>query len=217
MPLFSWGSNQGDVALALLRNKPETALKSFGFLVETDSVKTFNKAHGGNCKVSCKQADGQVYQIVVSQGGTDWFFPYRAAGTGGVGCCIVPIGQSNGTLVLTGGMNGCSLQVNRAAGVFYFYHDANGTSLAKNGSPIGKIVCRIDYKDYAGPLELGLKGAISYTQKGVNTYFGHSLITVRESGKWKVYVSGVHTFGNKGKYAVFRPTITPCITSFDDS
>src|SRR5271154_2368129 len=176
-------------ALDLLRNDPESACRSFAFTVDGGSMNS--NATGGACTVTCEKINDQVYKLLVKPGGSDFFFPYMNASTGGVGECIVPIGQRDGTLALTGSMNGCALQVNRNGTNFVFYHDSNGESLAKRGNVPGTQVCRVEYKSYAGPLLIGEKKAADLTTGKVKTYFQHCILSVHTSGKWKVYVTGL--------------------------
>ena len=146
--------------------------------------------------------------------GGDWFFPYRHK----VGMCIVPVGQPEGTLVLTGGMNGCTLTVYQHSGNFYFYHDNNGLYLRDmNPGPPGELVCNVPYRSYGGPLDIGQKQATDLTKSmKMPVNFQHTLITVRSGARWKVYVTGVHSYGITGKHSKFTPGITSLITSFAD-
>ena len=207
-------------ALDLLRNDPESACRSFAFTVDGGSMNS--NATGGACTVTCEKINDQVYKLLVKPGGSDFFFPYMNASTGGVGECIVPIGQRDGTLALTGSMNGCALQVNRNGSNFVFYHDSNGESLAKRGNVPGTQVCRVEYKSYAGPLLIGEKKAADLTTAKVKTYFQHCILSVHTGGKWKVYVTGLHTMTpvnnpTKPQLAPFTPHLVPCMTSFDDA
>ncbi|MEO8381856.1 MAG: hypothetical protein ABI779_19500 [Acidobacteriota bacterium] len=216
MSIFGFGDGGAAAALELLRSNPLTAVNSYGFHVVTANANVYNANTGGTCSVSCQKADNSVYKLVVSaNAGLDYFYPYRNSVTGGVGECTVPLGQKDGTLVLTGGMNGCSLQVNKWKGAFVFYHDLNGQYLDDTKCP-GDIVCRVDYKSYAGPLAIGSKGAedLSVSTK-TPTMFSHTLLTVHEKGKWCVYVSGIYLVG-QANFRTFVPTVSPLITSFED-
>jgi len=217
MPLIGPSSHS---VMANLRTNPDATLLNHGFLVESSVYTTVTI--GGGCTPVCSHLSGQVYKLAVGKGAGDWFYPYINATQGGVGVCIVPVGQAEGTLALTGGMNGCALQVNKSGNDFYFYHDSNGESLKGKLTP-GDVVCRVAYRDYAGPLEIGLNSAAKHTNASTKTYYSHSIICVRLGGKWKVYVSGVLTgytdgfFGMSRSYSTFRPTVSPLIASFDDS
>ena len=207
-------------ALDILRNDPETACKSYSFTVDGGSMNA--NPTGGACTVSCEKINDQVYKLVVKAGGIDFFFPYMNATTGGVGECTVPVGQRDGTLALTGSMNGCALQVNRNGNSFIFYHDSNGSSLAARGNVPGAQVCRVEYKSYAGPLLIGEKKAADLTSDKVKTYFQHCILSVHNGGKWKVYVTGIHTLtpvNNPGKAQLvpFTPHLVSCMTSFEDA
>lgn len=206
--------------LDVLRNDPETACRTYAFAVDGGSMNA--NPLGGACTVSCEKINDQVYRLTVKSGGSDFFFPYMNASTGGVGECTVPIGQPDGTLALTGSMNGCALQVNRTGTNFVFYHDSNGNSLAARGNVPGTQVCRVDYKSYAGPLLIGEKKAADLTTDKVKTYFQHCILSVHNGGKWKVYVTGIHTLTpvnnpSKPQLVPFTPQIVPCMTSFADA
>jgi len=206
--------------LESLRTDPESTCFTNSFTVNGGTMAS--EPQGGSCSVSAQKVSDLVYGLSVGKNGKDWFFPYMNASTGGVGYCVVPIGQPEGTLALTGSMNGCALQVNRDGANFIFYHDSNGDSLAKWGKAQGTQVCRVDYKSYAGPLEIGSRSAADLTNKNTKVYFQHSILCVRSGGKWRVYVTGVHTFtpvkNPKGQKLVpFRPHLVACMTSFEDA
>ena len=102
---------------------------------------------------------------------------------------------------------------------FYFYHDNNGCHLHKSDAPPvpGEQVCCVPYRSYAGPLNVGQKQAEDLTKANkMPVNFQHTLICVRTAGRWKVYVTGVHSYGITGKYSTFKPTITCLLTSFAD-
>lgn len=220
-------------AQALLRADPDTAMSKYRFIVSTE-IYTAGTI-GGRCLLRCEPVNGDVYRLTAKQGHGDWFYPYINGPDGGVGVCVVPIGQPEGTLVVTGGMNGCALQVNRSGNNFYFYHDLNGRSLQGKLTP-GEVVCRVEYKDYAGPLDLASKMAAAAGGRGYSfwgaTYTSamheNYLITVRRGGRWKVYISAVLRISNttigwldkqSSTTASFKPVsplVTPLITSFED-
>jgi hypothetical protein len=213
-----------------MRADPDTAFEKYGFFV-TSEVYT-NTTLGGPCAISCKSANGAVYQLTAKQGQGDYFFPYVHVTSGGVGVCIVPVGQAEGTMVVTGGMNGCALQVNRSGTDFYFYHDANGTSMMGKLTP-GTVVCRVNYDSYAGKMNLGDKISTEFNRAAVGGKSGmvheYYLITIRSGGKWKVYSTALlrtsvrKTAFWSGKdynditFAPFMPTYSRLITSFKDS
>lgn len=201
------------MALSLLdlRTKPKAVCDEYGFIVKNT---LFREDSGGQCKLKLKKLSGKVYQLEPLEGQGDWFFPYRPE----VGYCRVPVGQPEGTIGLTGGMNGCALDVYKEGGFFTFFHDTNGCHLHKRGSPAGEHVCHVPYKSYAGPLNIGQQQAAALSKEHKTpVYFQHTLICVREDGRWKVYVTGVHSFGVSGKHTTFRPTVTCLITSFEDA
>lgn len=201
------------MALTLLdlRSNPKSTCDQYGFIVKNT---LFKEDTGGQCKLNLRKLHDNVYELEPIAGSGDWFFPYRPE----VGFCKVPVGQPEGTIGLTGGMNGCSLDVYKHDGFFTFYHDTNGCHLHKTSTPPGEHVCHVPYKTYAGPLSIGQNQAQDLTHSsGHFVYFQHTLVTVRSEGRWKVYVTGVHTYGNSGKFSTFRPTITCLLTSFADA
>jgi hypothetical protein len=220
--------NSNHAAQMLLRTDPESALGKYGFLVDNE-VYTAGTI-GGACSLGCTPLGGNIYRLTAKAGAGDFFYPYIYTSGGGVGECAVPVGQADGTIVVTGGMNGCSLQVNRHGGVFNFYHDNNGNSLTGKVIP-GNIVARVDYKDYAGALELGSKLAaqMSHGAASSQTAFETYCITVRHGGRWRIYVSALlrtvefrpaSFFVSEKRttsYQAFKPTIVPCMTSFEDA
>lgn len=228
MSIFSALFGASKTPLALLRTDPGSACGTSSFIVRS-TLSLPNPTVGGPCTVSCSKLDEEVYELNVSAGTGDFFFPYVFATDGGVGSCVVPIGQPDGTLALTGSMNGCALQVNRHGGNFYFYHDTNGQFIAQMAvPPPGHVMCRVENRSYAGPLNIGERVAVDVNRDVAGqrqAYFQHGIICVRTDGKWRVYVTGVHTFtkiATSGKIlstqlVKFVPTLTPCITSFDDA
>ena len=213
-----------------MRADPSAAFEKCGFFVTSDVYQ--NTTLGGPCAVHCEPANGAVYKLTAKQGQGDYFFPYVHVTSGGVGVCIVPAGQAEGTIVMTGGMNGCALQVNRSGNDFYFYHDANGVSMAGKLTP-GDVVCRVEYKDYAGRMGLGEKLSVDFNRsessgKGgmVHEYY---LITIRSGGKWQVFCSALLRTSirktafwsgqdyNDITFAPFMPTYSRLVTSFKDS
>lgn len=213
-------------AQALLRADPDAAMAKFGFVV--GNTVYAGTTVGGACLLGCESAGGNIYKLTAKQGQGDWFFPYINTAEGGVGVCVVPAGAADGTIVVTGGMNGCSLQVNKSGREFYFYHDNNGNSMKGKLTP-GEVVCRVDYKDYAGPLDIGKKLVDQYLTERVGAGYEYYCITVHHGGRWKVYVSSLirittvstPTFFRPNvattvEYKAFTPTITPLMTSFAD-
>ena len=211
---------------AVLRADPDTAMAKYGFVVGSAVYTTGTL--GGACLLSCESVGANISKLTAKQGQGDWFFPYVNTAEGGVGVCIVPAGQPDGTLVVTGGMNGCSLQVNKSGNDFYFYHDNNGNSMKGKLTP-GEIVCRVNYKDYAGPLDIGQKLVDQYLTERVGAGYEYYCITVHHGGRWKVYVSSLIRIttvstptvfhpkvSSTVEYKAFTPTITPLMTSFDD-
>ena len=213
-------------SLALLRSDPDAALAKYGFAIDNDVYK--NTTLGGGCLLSASSAGGNVYRLTATQGSGDFFYPYIYTTGGGVGVCQVPKGQSEGVLVVTGGMNGCSMQANKSGNDFHFYHDNNGNSMKGKMTP-GEIVCRVDYKDYAGALEIGKHLVDKYLTGTTGAGYEYYCITVRNGGRWKVYVSSLIRITTHDrafwsgkhqttvKYNSFKPTITPLMTSFSDS
>ncbi|MBN8890550.1 MAG: hypothetical protein ABS99_01875 [Acetobacteraceae bacterium SCN 69-10] len=231
-------------ALALLRADPDSAMAKYGFVVGSDVYTAGNT--GGACLLSCEPLGHNIFKLTAKQGFGDYLFPY-VNGTPGVGDCTVPQGQEDGTIVTTGGMNGCALQVNRFGANFHFYHDNNGVSIAALGIvPPGNMVARVNYKSYAGPLELGKKLAedafntvnTRTTTVATTAQYQYFCLNIHVGGRWKVYYSsiletGTTTISNTyllgtsillansvattRSYSAFKPTITPLITSFDDA
>lgn len=204
------------MSLSELRKNPDATITECGFVVE-NKLYTSND-QGGVCVLKDTLIDrkNNVFLLEPTSGTGDYFYPYRQQ----VGYCSVPIGISDGAIVLTGGMNGCSLAVYKNGGKFEFYHDTNGVNLAGR-NPSGNQVCFIPYSSYAGLLEIGKKKAVEFTNKKQKVYFQHTLITVHLAGKWQVFVSGVLSFndsksGNIIKYEKFVPTVRNLITSFED-
>lgn len=197
--------------LSKLRTDPKTVCDKYGFIVKNT---LFKEDSGGACKLKLRKLHGNVYELEPLEGNGDWFFPYRPE----VGYCSVPVGQPEGTIGLTGGMNGCALEVYKNNGNFDFYHDTNGCHLHKNNDPPGERVCHVPYRTYAGALSIGQNQAADLSQKHkTSVYFQHTLICVRNGGRWKVYVTGVHSYGVSGKHSTFRPTISCLLTSFADA
>jgi hypothetical protein len=176
-----------------------------------------------------------LYRLTATQGSGDWYFPYFTDGDG-VGDCKVPLVQVNGTIATTGGMNGCSLQVNKNGGDYDFYHDRNGNAMAATGKDYpGTQVCRVNWKGYAGPLNIGKNLADSYRKSTeevrVSANDVNYCICVRHKGRWKVYYSAIMVIGTTSmgytwtgsrtskkaeEFLPFKPTITPLITSFGE-
>jgi hypothetical protein len=214
-------------AQALLRADPGTAMAKYGFVVGNAVYTT--TTIGGVCLLGCESAGGNIYKLTANQGQGDWLFPYINTAGGGVGVCVVPAGQVDGTIVVTGGMNGCSLQVNKSGNDFYFYHDNNGNSMKGKLTP-GEVVCRVDYKDYAGPLDIGKKLVDQYPMTAhVRAGYEYYCITVHHGGRWKVFVSALirittvspptifrSSVATTVEYKAFIPTVTPLMTSFAD-
>ena len=196
-----------DAALALLRYNPEEACKNYGFVVEYDPNFFFTH-FGGKCKITASLLNDNVIKLYASMGGNDYFFPYTHLG-GPAGRVQVPAGVDDGTLVLTGGMNGCSLQVMDHGNYKMFYHDANADQLAQEDID-GEQVCRLNYRDYDGPLEMGEKVTSSEWP-----YFLQTLLSVKVAGNWKVFHTGIIK-SMDFKYSTYTSTITPLLASFDD-
>ncbi len=199
----------------------------YGFVVSYDVYTTTTL--GGICGLACEPAGGNIYKLTARQGSGDYLFPYINSDQGGVGVCVVPAGRANGTLVVTGGMNGCALEVNKSGSDFYFYHDNNSTSLKGKLTP-GEVVCRVNYKDYVGPLDIGQKLVDQYLTERVGAGYEYYCITVRSGGRWKVYVSALirvttvstptifrPNVKTSVEYKSFKPGLTPLMASFDDA
>jgi hypothetical protein len=203
------------MSLSKLRTNPDVTITECGFIVD-NKLYTSND-QGGVCVLKGTLIDktNKIFQLEPTSGMGDFFYPYRQQ----VGSCSVPIGRSDGAIVLTGGMNGCSLAVYKNGGNFDFYHDTNDTYLASR-NPAGTKVCFVPNSSYAGPLEVGRKKATDLTNEKQKVYFQHTLITVHLADKWQVFVSGVLSFydtkGKIFKYEKFVPTVSNLITSFED-
>lgn len=204
-------------ALSLLRNNPHDVCLNNGFLTESDKVLA---STGGPCSISCSQVDDHVFRLEAKLGGSDYFFPYLP---GRCGHYDVPRTTPVGTIVLTGGMNGCSLQVDRVGtSSFRFIHDADG----KYALPGPTTICRVNYRDYAGPstsrgIGLGISFALSKVPSmGLMPYPRNTILCVKGRDSWKVYSSGIMFHytdqgRKKTKHFPFQSSLSPCITSFD--
>ncbi|MCH4090525.1 hypothetical protein [Acetobacter sp.] len=200
-----------------LRTNPGVAFRSGFYFVQPKIYNNGTDSLGGECSVQCryygKNENGwPIYELTVTEGQGDYYYPYIQTPFGGVGTCIVPKNAPVGTLVLTGAMNGCSLQVNETDSALHFYHDTNGRSMIGKLTP-GTVVARVNYSTYAGPGEL-LNNQSSAEFPANVTY----LITVREKDRWSVYTStflykrapNTSFFGlasASGSKEVFKPVI----------
>ncbi|MGE4480752.1 hypothetical protein [Acidocella sp.] len=211
----------------LLRVNPQSTMERYRFVVEPE-VYTIGKT-GGPCTVTCTQLNDNIYRLgVTATSGGDWYYPYITFGDS-VGICDVPVGQPDGTIVLTGGMNGCSTVVTRRENnMFRFHHDKNSCSIAKlpAESMKGDIVCRIGFADYAGEptgaYQLQLTTQLSHPRKFV-TLYEHYIIAVKHEGKWLMMNSAVlrsQGMDPQNSKTIFMgydpPDASQLITSFDD-
>ena len=206
----------GQKVLEKLKADPVSACQEYRFEVDSDIYQVQNQ--GGECKISCSKAAGNIYILKASAGTGAYYYPWRPSGVGGLGWVEVPKKAANGTLVITGGMNGCSLYVNDLGNQYIFTHDADGKHFNVANAP-GKNVCKVTYKDYATPLELGrrlfeekMKKALSLYKELGSVWFAYFLITVKHGGRWKVLASGVVNVKNKFGVSF---GITPLIASCD--
>lgn len=207
---FKWDVDDGDTKLALLRTNPESTLLQYVFLVDIAKGVILNS---GNCSVKCVKVKDKIYKLILTNNsGSDWYFPFVTNGLGGVGSCEVPIPQNNGALAISTGMNGCALQVNKNDGKFIFFHDSDGTSLGKI-TVQGECVCRVEYRDYAGPFYSGEK--FLKEKKFGDGYFSYYPICVHHENKWKVFYSGVYHSPVSNKYEKLYD-VFPCKISFYD-
>ncbi|WP_234731696.1 hypothetical protein [Acidocella facilis] len=201
-----------NLAMTNLRSNPDKAYQSNFYLVQSTAYTGNTETIGGPCSVKCVShgKNKNVFELQVTPGNGDYFYPYVHIPYGGVGTCVVPKNAPLGTLVLTGAMNGCSLQVNDSGSNLHFYHDANGVSLKGKLTP-GNVVARVNYETYAGPGNL----ANNMTTKEFPAHVSY-LVTVRGRTRWYVY-SSTFLYGKKVKNSwfggissteVFEPVIT---------
>lgn len=186
----------GSKTLTSLRRSPEATCQAKRFQVESKVY--MNQDAGGPCKVSCTRIAGDICRLKVDSGSGDYYFPYRTAGVGGMGSCLVPRNAANGTLVLTGAMNGCALVVQAlGTNVLVFTHDADGKHF-KRDEAAGDVLAEVKYSDYAGANEFGknmfMRKTSEVAAKGKEMKSGagffYYLLTIKHEGKWKVYTSG---------------------------
>ncbi len=219
------GTSPGSSVLLLLRVDPLEAMKRYRFVVETDVYKIGSL--GGSCTVSCSHINDNIYRLQVTAiGGSDFYYPYITTGDS-VGRCYVPVGQEDGTLVLTGGMNGCAAQVKRQTDRnFAFYHDKNSVSIAKLPDALpGTTVCDISFADYAGPsggvYQMTVTSQLS--NKMFVTLYEHYVIAVKDAGKWHMMNSavlrsqGLDPKNSKTIFMTYDPAGSPRMKSFDDA
>jgi hypothetical protein len=218
--MFNTPSSNHSV-LAALRANPLAAFEKYGFVVQSETY--LQGDSGGPCIIECSNHNDNIYLLrAKDRAGGDWYYPYITSGTS-VGRCRVPVGQPDGTLVVTGGMNGCATQVNRVDGGFFeFHHDKNSCSIAKLPHLLpGRVVCHIGYEDYAGPNERLQQNIVAdAASRGVMTAHEHYVIAVKAKGRWHMFNSSIlrnMTGGKKLSFQTYRPTITPLITTFDDA
>ncbi|MFT8946285.1 MAG: hypothetical protein ABF876_06875 [Acetobacter aceti] len=171
-----------------LRANPGVAFRTGFYFVQSRIYNDGHDSFGGECSVQCKYygADKNglaIYELEVTEGKGDYYYPYIQTPYGGVGTCVVPKNAPIGTLVLTGAMNGCSLQVNETDSGLHFYHDTNGRSMVGKLTP-GTVVARVNYSTYAGPGNLLNNQSTAEFPANV-TY----LITIREKDCWAIYTS----------------------------
>lgn len=171
----------GGEVLQLLRARPGIAVRAWGFKVVGGSTI-------GTCTVTCQQyRTSSIYQLTVTPGGTDWFYPFESSAAGS---CLVPFDQPAGTLVLTGPMNGCALEVHEERNGNRFYHDADGTALdaLQPNRPRPKI--RVAYADYMGPERYAHQRFLRYHQRGDFGGYANTVIVVKlDDSRWGVYGS----------------------------
>ena len=213
---------------SLMRANPEVAFAKYGFPVVSTVYQ--NGVTGGPCAIGCEDLGNGIYRLTAKQGNGDFLFPYVNTAGGGVGSCLVPILQSEGTIVVTGPMNGCSLHVYREAGQgFRFYHDLNGESLTN--PPPGVPVCRVDKYNYMGPKKLDIGGRMvaehHESRGGGNMLDEYHLITILRGGRWEVYCSAllrttvrtenlIWWDSTNISYKSFVPTVYARMASFDN-
>ncbi len=171
--------------LAMLRTNPATACAAWGFMCRGAVL---SGMLGGGCTLTCTENNG-VYTITVTAGGADWYIPF---GAGVARYCDIPIGEPNGTLVVTFPMNGCALEVHRIGNFNRFYHDSDGHNMPVLAT-IAKI--RVDADMYEG---IGARASSVFARydgsRGViGQNFEHTLVCVKNGGFWNVYQTAVVT------------------------
>lgn len=201
--------------LDLFINDPDKFCYNNALFIENFRHETEDKNFkmGGSIHLDIKDVGNNVYKATVKnyeeKNKKYYFVPYASTG-----CCIVPKETPIGTLVFTPLMNGCSLYVKETAEGYLFYHDVNDQLFGKE--PTQNFCCKIINKDYAMPLNIGFKLAKEKTNKQIKYTFGHSLVSIKMTDKWRVYVMGVLIGYDEKKYQYehFIPTVSNCITSF---
>ncbi|MCX2545745.1 hypothetical protein [Pseudomonas sp. COW5] len=194
-------ANQPAALLSLLRTNPEAFFGSHAVIVRGGSITA-------DCNVSpVSTTNESVLQLDVTSTGIDWYIPYKHFGAGFVD---VPKGQDTGTLIVTCSMNGCALSVHETATGNRFYHDADGKNmpspLPDGVHPIAKF--RRTDADFTGGESTAIQEFLAQAKKlaeavvdgeaeFVNTWYEHTIISVKTDKGWDVYRSTVTMWGTK--------------------
>ena len=192
-------ANQPEALLSLLRTKPGAFFGSHAVIVR-------GQAGTPNCSISPAHTTNEsVLQLDVTTAGIDWYIPYRNFNAGFVD---VPKGQDTGTLVVTVSMNGCALSVHETATGNRFFHDADGKHmpdpLPEDVHPVAKFRrTEADFsgsdltelKKYQAKAEENAKETEKDETKLVNSWFEHTVISVKTDEGWEVYRCTVIMWG----------------------
>lgn len=180
-------------ALADFRANPELAIEKYDFMVDarvgfksTKLPGLVNCEYGGPCTLTEGKTVNGVTRILVTSGGSDYFYPWVNRGVGEV---KVLKQAPNGTIVVTGGMNGCSLVVTEYGPHLIFYHDADSNRLGVLKASEGVEKCRVEPRTYMGLINRG--ESIIMESMGDGSAYLHQLLVVKNGGKWKVFGCGI--------------------------
>lgn len=171
-----------------LRRNPEAAIMANDFFVDVRGFKTTKSQDrceiGGACTIKAEKAKNGVTRLNISNGGSDYFFPWVNRG---IGECELPLNAPEGTIAVTGGMNGCAFHATRDGAKLRFYHDADNRYLGTLKQAEGDQICRVEPSLY---MKIPY-GETLMTQMGGGCAYLYQMLVVRHAGKWKVVYSGI--------------------------
>jgi hypothetical protein len=172
-------------ALQLLRTDPDIATKSYAFRIIGGNGEDNFLARGGRCTLRC-EGRGPVYDIIVTESGSDWYIPYEHSKARYI---QVPFKQPDNTLIVTGSMSGCGLEVHEAACGNMFYHDSDCKNMRKSLLTTPKI--RIDANKYEGA-EREASRISARLDRNLQAYlYEHDVIFVMKGGVWRAYQTAI--------------------------